>query len=301
MHLTAPPLQLPEVDFLTLLERQGPSLALWRAAEVAALREQPYEGPVLDLGCGDGLVTSLVLSRVDVGLDPCTGALDRARRIGIYRSLIPEPIESARLPAGSIATILSNSVLEHVEALDEVLDASARLLRAGGRLIFTVPTEAFSPALALPLNSYRDWRNRSYRHINLWPLARWRESLARAGLVVERVRPYLRPRLVFLWDLLELPQQLRVGGYRPFGAAWRRLPKRALHRLAERLAAWDLSAQPPGGGRLIVARKVDRTRVLDEGVRRSRRQPDSAARRPGATRFAVADAALVVWRLPISV
>lgn len=266
MYPTVPSLQLPEVDFLTLLERQGPSLALWRAAEIAALREQPYERPVLDLGCGDGLVTSLVLAHVDIGLDPCVPALARARHMGVYHSLIPEPVESARLPAGSIATIMSNSVLEHVERLGEVLDACARVLRAGGRLIFTVPTEAFTPALALPLRSYRDWRNRSYRHINLWPLARWREALARAGLVVERVRPYLRPGLVFLWDLLELPQQLRVAGHRPFGAAWRRLPKRVLHRLAERLAAWDLSARPPGGGRLIVARKVEHTRVLGERV-----------------------------------
>ena len=31
----------------------GPSLGLWRAAEIAALREQTYEPPVLDLGCGD--------------------------------------------------------------------------------------------------------------------------------------------------------------------------------------------------------------------------------------------------------
>lgn len=163
------PLHLPAMDFLTLLELQGPSLALWRAAEVAVLREQHYERPVLDLGCGDGLVTSLVLPRVEYGLDPCPDALDQARRRGVYDSLLPYPVEAAGLPAGSVATVMANSVLEHIARIAEVLEAVARLLREGGRLIFTVPTEAFTPALAVPLAAYRDWRNRSYAHLNLWP------------------------------------------------------------------------------------------------------------------------------------
>ena len=75
------PLHLPAPMFRVLLEQQGPSLGLWRAAEVAALREQGYHRPVLDLGCGDGLVTSLVLRPVEVGVDPDGTALARAARL----------------------------------------------------------------------------------------------------------------------------------------------------------------------------------------------------------------------------
>src|SRR5437763_16243007 len=78
------PLHLDAATFRVLLELQGPSLGLWRAAEIAALREQAYEPPVLDLGCGDGLVTSMVLPRVEVGLDPDEKALEQAARRGIY-------------------------------------------------------------------------------------------------------------------------------------------------------------------------------------------------------------------------
>ena len=72
------PLYLDTSTFRVLFELQGPSLGLWRAAEVAALREVSYEHPVLDLGCGDGLVTSLVMPDVEIGLDPNKKVLERA-------------------------------------------------------------------------------------------------------------------------------------------------------------------------------------------------------------------------------
>lgn len=255
MHAAAARLQLPQADFLTLLERQGPSLGLWRAAEVAALREQRYPAPVLDLGCGDGLVSSLVLSCIEYGVDPSSEALARARALGVYRELIARPVEHVPLRSNGIATVISNSVLEHLPDPGLALRAVARLLRPGGRLVFTAPSEGFSPALGLPLDAYRRWRNRTYGHLNLWGLERWAAELARAGLVVEHARSYLRPALVRLWDLLDLPQQLRVRRVSPFGLLWRRLPSAALERLALTLSACDLGAPPPGGGRLIVARK----------------------------------------------
>src|SRR5256886_13359904 len=91
------PLHLDAPAFRVLLELQGPSLGLWRAAEVAALREQVYEPPVLDLGCGDGLVTSMVLPRVEVGLDPDEKALARAARRGIYERFEARRAEETRL------------------------------------------------------------------------------------------------------------------------------------------------------------------------------------------------------------
>ena len=251
-------LYLPEPDFRYLFVRFGPSLGLWRAAEVAALREQQasFEHPVLDLGCGDGLVTSLVLPRVAIGVDPDGRALAKAAALGAYERLRPVTIEDAQLPAGSMATILSNSVLEHVLQLDRALAAAARVLRPGGRLIFTVPTDAFGSWLLLPSDGYAAWRNHQLAHLNLWPIERWNEHLARAGLQIELVRPYLRRGLVRAWDALELLQQVRLGRWRAFGWFWRRLPAAVITALARRVARLDLAAPAPGGGRLLVARKV---------------------------------------------
>lgn len=249
------PLHLDTPTFRTLLEKQGPSLALWRAAEIAALREQQYKRPILDLGCGDGLVTSMVLSRVEIGLDPDNRALARAAQLDIYERFVAEPAEAAGLPNESIGTVVSNSVLEHLPNLDTVLETAGRLLRPGGRLIFTAPTEAFSKWLALPIGGYAVWRNHKLQHLNLWSVDRWSQHLGRVGLEVQEIRPYMRRSLVSLWDTLELLQQIWIGHHRLVSIAWRRTPPQMMERLAERVSQLDLAAPPPGGGCLIVARK----------------------------------------------
>ncbi len=251
----ATPLHLDAFTCRILLELQGPSLGLWRAAEIAALREQSFERPILDVGCGDGLVTSMALSAIDVGLDPDERTLVRAARLGLYEQFECAPVEEARLADASFATVISNSVLEHLPRVDEALAAIARLLQPGGKLVLTAPTEAFSRWLALPVERYAAWRNRKLAHLNLWSAEQWRQHLEAVGLEVEIVRPYLRRELVMLWDALELLQQVWIGRRRLFSLFWRRLPPRLLDRLALLLARMDLSAQAPGGGRLIVARK----------------------------------------------
>lgn len=257
---TTPPAPLPSLRlnaaaFRHLLEHQGPSLALWRAAEIAALRTQGYPHPILDLGCGDGLVTAMVLPTVAFGIDPDAHALARAARHGIYQQLLPVPVENAALPAGSVHTVFSNSVLEHLPNLPSVLTTIARLLRPDGQLIFTTPTAAFSRWLALPLPGYALWRNRQLAHLNLWSAERWTAQLEHVGLYVKHIQPYLRPSLVRLWDILELLQHVWIARRRLVGLLWRRIPPPWMTRLAHRVAQLELATPPPGGGHLIVARK----------------------------------------------
>jgi SAM-dependent methyltransferase len=246
-------LDLP--TFRTLLEQQGPSLGLWRAAEIAVLREQTYDRPIVDLGCGDGLVTSMVLPGVEIGVDPEQKPLIQAQERGIYDRLLALPIEQSQIPDESIGTVVSNSVLEHIPQLDSVLEAVARMLKPGGTLIFTTPTEAFGEWLALPLKRYATWRNHQLSHLNLWSLGQWTQQLERVGLEIEVVRPYLRRELVSTWDGLELLQQIWIAQRRVFGVVWRSIPPSMMERMAQWASTLDLSASAPGGGRLIVARK----------------------------------------------
>jgi predicted TPR repeat methyltransferase len=99
-------------------------------------------GPVLDLGCGTGLV-ALALS--DLMLGPVTGIdlsprmLDQARSKELYATL-----REARLPdglrdeKGAWRLILAADVLCYFGALDEMFDAVRARLRPGGRFIFSV-------------------------------------------------------------------------------------------------------------------------------------------------------------------
>lgn len=260
-HLPLRSLYIPEVDARYLLEHQGLALALWRAAEVAALREQMLEPPILDLGCGDGLVTAVTLRgmNVVVGVDPDGNMLEKARQTGAYCRLIAarmEDIDEQELPSKSIGTVISNSVLEHIPQVDVTLAAAARVLCPGGRLIFTVPMPAYSRWLVLPFPRYAAWRNRMLTHRNLESVRSWEKRLARAGFALEAVQPYLRHHLVTLWDALDLAQHIWVGR-QVVSLIWRHLPSRLLDALARRLAATNLSAYGASGGRLFVARKAD--------------------------------------------
>lgn len=248
------PLHLDQPAWRLLLERLGPSLGLWRAAEVAALREQRFAPPVLDLGCGDGLVSSLALPQGVLGADLNISVLTQARgRHGPW--LYAAAGQALPLRGGSVWTVVSNSVLEHIGPLDAVLAELARVLQPDGSLVFTVPSEAFSGWLALPLPRYQRWRNCQLQHLNLWPAPRWAQHLEQAGLRLETVRPYLRRPLVVLWDALELLQQPAIGRRRVFGRAWRRLPSRMLERMAGWACRLDLAASGASGGLLMVARK----------------------------------------------
>ncbi len=250
------PLHLDADTFRVLFAGLGPSLGLWRGAEIAALRECEFVHPILDLGCGDGLITSLFLSKVEIGLDPNRNELGKASKAGIYNRLVPFAAEDAPIANESLATVVSNSVLEHLPHLDAVLQMVARVLKPGGRLITTSPTEAFGAWLALPSKRYAAQRNRALGHLNLWSVERWAEHLQHAGLEIEQVRPYLRRTWVSLWDTLELAQQVWIARRRVFGMLWRKIPRAGLDYLARWASRLDLSAPVPGGGRLIVARKV---------------------------------------------
>ncbi len=205
--------------------------------------------------CGDGLVTSQVLACVEIGLDPDKHVLERAARQGIYQHFESVTAEEMQLPDASIETVVSNSVLEHLPRLDENLQVIARILRPGGKLVFTSPTEAFSSWLLLPSKRYAAWRNRQLCHLNLWSLEYWRHHLEQVGLEIEEVRPYLQHKHVFLWDLFELLQQIWIGHKRLVGLLWRLIPPAIMDRLAQWASWQNLSSPYPGGGRLIIAHK----------------------------------------------
>jgi SAM-dependent methyltransferase len=198
---------------------------------------------------------SRVLQHIDVGVEPNRHLLTRAAETGVYSRLEQRPAEATNLPDASVATIVSNSVLEHMRHVGMVLTEIARVLQPGGTFMFTTPTSHFSSMLLLPLPGYVVWRNREMYNVNLWPITQWIDALHASGFKVEQVQPYLRPELVRLWDTLEILHQIWVRRRRLLGIMWRRIPPRGVARLAERLSQTNLAAPTTAGGQLIVARR----------------------------------------------
>jgi len=258
-----------------------PATAFWRAYEISHLAAFPLPaGLGLDLGCGDGLLTGIVLQltgpRTVIGVDLDAEEVRLAQGLGIYERVHVAPASEIPEPDASVDWILSNSVLEHIEPLEPVLDEVARLLRPGGRFIFTVPAQPFHAFLRGPLRPgasrarYLEDLDRRLAHRGYLSEQGWGALLARHGLRLEQATSYLtRPQtrrwesisrltagvLFWLWGQRRAPIDIqRRLGVRKAG---RRMPAPLARLLGRALRAGiDSRDAGPGSCLLIVASKV---------------------------------------------
>ena len=105
----------------------------------------------------------------------------------------------------------------------------ARVLKPGGTLFLTVPTDRFTDVLCVPrwLNTlskgmgaaYARRLERRLTHFNLYSAAGWVDLCEQSGMHVETVREFFSPRAGRLWNIFAL-QAFRVcGGFKLLGAA----------------------------------------------------------------------------------
>ena len=122
--------------------------ALLRAVEARFYAGLPLPRPVLDLGCGDGHFASITFDEpLEAGFDPWWGPLTESRDRGTYYWLSQAEGAQMPYPDNYFATVVSNSVLEHIPQVQPVLMETARVLRRGGVFYFCVPGPNFLPFL----------------------------------------------------------------------------------------------------------------------------------------------------------
>lgn len=145
-----------EFDYVGFEHRfRGDSAVILPILESRYLELLESNQPVLDFGCGRGeLVAALRNHGIDaVGVDPDRGMVDEAQAKGL-------PVEAADgiawlrdQPEGSLGSIISVHVVEHLElpVLVEFLDLASSRLRPGGLLVAETPNPA---SLVVLGNSY---------------------------------------------------------------------------------------------------------------------------------------------------
>lgn len=248
---------------------------LWRTMEAALLADHAFEPPLLDLGCGDGVFARMLFPQgAGCGVELMPDVARAGVASGHFRAVIQA--DGHRLPfaPASFQTVFSNCVLEHVADLPAVLGEVHRVLRPGGHLLCTVPSERFSEwLLGARVCAAVGWRrgaaayaglvNRVLVHRNLLTVDAWHTACAAAGLRLTAVHPFASARTLAAFDALlwlAVPGHVvhRLTGLRPFlrGRAW----ARALARAA--------GPREEGGGLVLVAERPGDGEPLATGGRR---------------------------------
>jgi SAM-dependent methyltransferase len=200
------------VDFIAAYPAQ-PATAFWRAIEVAAIVEHGVPaGRGLDLGCGDGKLTALLISYVGsrslIALDHDQLEITAAARTSVYSQLYTGSAAAVPEPDSSFDFVFANSVLEHIEDLDGTLNEVSRLLAPGGRFLFTVPSPALHDNLAgswwphTTRAQYIASFDRRNAHLRYLSPDDWISCCATHGLAVTCIRGVVGTRETRRWETL---------------------------------------------------------------------------------------------------
>jgi len=143
----------------------------WRKVELAArlVARSPVEA-ALDFGCGAGTMLRFLCARAArvYAADVDTSVAERVCRdhglAGV--KFLPAAEIPAALQGGSLDLVVALEVLEHVPALEETIAMIDWLLRPGGRLIVSVPTENWLYRLGRRVAGFRgEFHHRGARAI----------------------------------------------------------------------------------------------------------------------------------------
>jgi SAM-dependent methyltransferase len=234
-------------DFLWLNIRDLPYFrALLRAVEAAFYQDIKLPAPTLDLGCGEGHFASLVFDqKIDVGLDPWHTPIHEARMYQAYRLLTEADGGKMPYPNGYFASAFSNSVLEHIPHVEQVLQETARVLKPGALFVFCVPNHRFNESLSVAIildklrlpalaKLYRDFFSYIARHRHLDSPEIWKSRLALAGFEVEKWWHYFPPKAL---TVLEWGHYFGLPSYilRKLTGRWIIVPARWNLMLTQRL------------------------------------------------------------------
>ncbi len=187
-----------EKDFLWENISQLPYFrGLLRAVEARFYQNIELEEPILDLGCGDGkFAVTTFRTKLTIGVDPWFLPLREASNNKVYRLPICAIGDGLPLPDNYFASIISNSVLEHIENIQPVLNELGRVIRPQGRFIFCVPNSQFSRNLSVARlltrlklekasGTYQRIFNKISRHRHCDSPIIWKERLSKAGFQLE--------------------------------------------------------------------------------------------------------------------
>lgn len=191
-------------------------MAMERAIECRLIAGLELKRPNLDLGCGDGLFSSILSAEpLDLGIDISFNELVSCSKKKTYRNILTGDLCRLPLKNESFNTIISNSVMEHVLDLKKALREAHRVLSRGGKFIFTIPTENYEKFLFYPgvleglglkslAQCYRRAVNKIFRHYHAYSPTHWIKLIEDSDFTILKTIPFCSKK-VMTWSDFCLP------------------------------------------------------------------------------------------------
>ena len=165
----------------------------------------PLPRPLLDIGCGDGHFAQETIKTAEVGIDIAHASLVEAKGRGVYGHLDVASAWNIPYRSASFATVLANCAVEHMPNLEGVFSEVARVLRPGGKFVFSVPTDQLNKNLLVAATldragakgqamRYREWFRTMQVHYHMYTPDEWQHRIEAHGLKVTLRRGYVSPQ-----------------------------------------------------------------------------------------------------------
>jgi 2-polyprenyl-3-methyl-5-hydroxy-6-metoxy-1,4-benzoquinol methylase len=193
------------------------ALAIKECIRLAALRPYHCDGPILDVGCGDGLFARLAYGNAEVwGIDINADEGRLAQATQVYSQIVLADITRAFLPPGFFTTCIANCSLEHVPRIDAALRNILGSLKPGGRAFLFVPNRDWAAyllsvrvlsALGAPSLGRRIQKavDEVFKHEHLYDEAGWRRLVEAAGFAVDEIVPVGSTASTVAFELFLVP------------------------------------------------------------------------------------------------
>ncbi len=242
-----------------------PEMAVHKAIELEAFLRQCYEGRGVDLGCGFGQVGGILMGAAGLGdlhgVDS-NGACHQSVLDAGYSGFTRCDVQALDLPDATFDYAISICVIEHIPDLERALSEIARVLRAGGRFVFSTPAPMFRESTlgyrffrALGMRKRADTfkanKDLSAMQFHYLSAAEWATTLSRAGFGEVVVEEIFSRRQMLIYDLLNIQvnwMRFYFADKLAMRVARHPLLRRKLVSATQTLAAYAGSGEVRGAG-----------------------------------------------------
>lgn len=253
-----------KTDFFKNYLKKAPlPLAVERSMECQILSKRNFERPILDIGCGDGIFAHMLFAEeIEVGIDPNPKELQHAKQCKIYKKLIKCYGDHIPMPSEEFKTIFSNSVLEHIQNIEDVLIEAHRLLASNGVMYITLPTDLFERYTVIYrfltwikqeglAKKYAKFFNRFWRHYHAHKVNKWITLFDKCGFRVITTEEY-GSKIVCVFNDLLAPFSIlsfitKKIFNRWFFASLRAITAPVLHKVYQKMSASVETENEMGG------------------------------------------------------